>query len=337
MSSTPDVTVVMSVYNDAAYLRDSIESILRQEGVSFELIVIDDGSTDGSGTMLDEYATKDPRLRVVHQENQGLTRALISGCSMARGMYIARQDSDDISFSDRLRRLTVELDSHKEVAVVASSSAMIGPGGEFLFNKYSEAEPIDPETDTFCHGSLMFRRDAYERIGGYRSEFRAAQDVDLQFRLAEAGKVRFIHDLLYAYRIDERSISALSPLQRKLAQLAELARDARRAGEDESKVLADAARIGSAPSRANRSEPGTGNYFIGRCLHAQRDRRALPYLWASCKTRPFSLHCWLALTQAALFTKSTRGHDVTLAGIVPRRSGPDGRGGRYVRADSPTF
>lgn len=337
MNDSPDVSVVMSVYNDAAYLCDSVESILGQKGVRLEFIVIDDGSTDRSGAILDEYAAKDSRLRVVHQENQGLTISLITGCSLARGKYIARQDSDDISLSDRLRRLAIELNSHNEAAVVASSSAMIGPGGEFLFNKYSEGDSIDAQNDTFCHGSLMFRHDAYERIGGYRSDFRAAQDVDLQFRLAEAGKVRFIRDLLYAYRIDERSISALSPLQRKLAQLAELARDARRAGEDESKVLAEAARVGSIPSRASRSEPGTGNYFIGRCLYAQRDRRALPYLWASCKTRPFSLRCWLALAQAVLLTKSTRGHDVTLAGIVPRRSSPDGRSGRYVRADSPTF
>jgi glycosyltransferase involved in cell wall biosynthesis len=337
MSDTLEVTVVMSVYNDAAYLRDSIESILHQEGVSFEFIVIDDGSIDCSGAIIDEYAAKDPRLQVLHQENQGLTRSLITGCSMARGKYIARQDSDDISFSGRLRRLTLELDSHKQAAVVASSSAMIGPRGEFLFNKYSEADPIDPETDTFCHGSLMFRRDVYERFGGYRSEFSAAQDVDLQFRLAEAGQVRFIPDLLYAYRIDERSISARSPLQKRLAQVAELARDARRAGEDESKILADAARNGSAPSRAKRSEAGTGNYFIGRCLYAQRDRRALSYLWGSCKTRPFSLRYWLAFAQAVLLTKSTRGRDVTLTGIVPRKSGSPGRRGPYVHANSPTF
>src|SRR5689334_13931050 len=105
MSDYPDVSVVMSVYNDARYLRDSIESILRQEGVTLEFIVIDDGSTDGSAAILDEFATKDSRLKVVHQQNRGLTLSLISGCAMARGRYIARQDSDDISFSNRLRKL----------------------------------------------------------------------------------------------------------------------------------------------------------------------------------------------------------------------------------------
>src|SRR5882672_1865903 len=122
MSDNPDISVVMSVYNDAAYLSDSIESVLRQDGVSFEFIVIDDGSTDQSGSILNKYAANDPRLRVVHQKNQGLTASLIVGCSMARGRYIARQDSDDISFSGRLLRLSKELDSRKQTAVVASAS-----------------------------------------------------------------------------------------------------------------------------------------------------------------------------------------------------------------------
>jgi glycosyltransferase involved in cell wall biosynthesis len=337
MNDSPDVSVVMSVYNDAAYLRDSIESILRQEGVSFEFIVIDDGSTDGSGAMLDEYAAKDSRLRVVHQENQGLTRALITGCSMVRGRYIARQDSDDISLPGRLRRLAIELDSYERASVVASSSMMMGPRGEYLFNKYSEADRLVPEGDTFCHGSLMFRRDSYERIGGYRSEFRAAQDVDLQLRLAEVGQTPFIPEVLYAYRVNEDSISARSPIQRELSKLATKAQDARRGGQGETQILAEAARLSTSEVRRERSEPGTGNYFIGRCLYAQRDRRALAYLWASCKARPFSLRCWLALAQAALLTRSTRGHDVTLTGIVPCRSSLGGRSGRYVRVDSPTF
>jgi len=320
MSDSPDVSVVMSVYNDAQYLRDSIESILRQEGVKLEFIIIDDGSTDESGSILDEYATKDARLRVVHQQNQGLTLALISGCSMARGRYIARQDSDDISLSNRLRKLASVLDDNQDAALVASSSGMIGPKGEFLFNKYADTAPADPENDTYCHGSLMFRRESYEHIGGYRSEFRAAQDVDLQFRLAEVGAVHFVPDLLYVYRIEESSISARSPVQRQLARFAEQARDARRSGMSESHILADAATAASHRSSSIRSEPGTGNYFIGRCLYAQRDRRALSYLWACCKSNPASLRYWGAFAQAIVLTKSTKGFDVTLAGVVPNKS-----------------
>jgi len=320
MSDYPDVSVVMSVYNDARYLRDSIESILRQEGVTLEFIVIDDGSTDGSAAILDEFATKDSRLKVVHQQNRGLTLSLISGCAMARGRYIARQDSDDISFSNRLRKLASALDENQDAVLAASSSGMIGPNGEFLLNKYADAAPPDTQNDTFCHGSLMFRREAYERIGGYRPEFRAAQDVDLQFRLAEVGRVHFVPDLLYVYRIDESSISASSPVQRQLARFAEQARDSRRLGMSESQILADAEAAVNKRSPSVRSEPGTGNYFIGRCLYAQRDRRALSYLWGCCKSNPGSLRYWGAFAQAVLLTKSTRGYDVTLDGIVPNKS-----------------
>ena len=102
MISLPEVSIVMSVYNGACYLRAAVESVLDQQGVSFEFVVVDDGSTDESGAILDEYATRDPRLRVIHQQNTGLTQALIRGCSEARGEFIARQDADDVSLPGRL-------------------------------------------------------------------------------------------------------------------------------------------------------------------------------------------------------------------------------------------
>jgi len=339
MNDSPDVSVVMSVYNDAAYLRGSVESILRQEGVRFEFIVIDDGSTDGSAELVDEYAANDSRLRVVHQSNQGLTKSLLDGCALARGRYIARQDSDDISLSGRLSRQANELDSQPEAVIVSSRVVLMGPRGEFLLNEFSERTSVEwsDRDDTFCHGSLMFRRDAYERAGGYRPEFRAAQDVDLQLRLRELGSGRFVPELFYAHRMMEQSISSRSPIQKELSKLAIKAQDARRGGQEETQILAEAARLSTSEVRRERSEPGTGNYFIGRCLYAQRDRRALRYLWESCKTRPFSLRCWLALAQAALLTRSSRGQDVTLAGIVRRKSSVDESTGRLAREDSPTF
>ena len=329
MSDTPDVSVVMSVYNDAAYLREAVESILRQEGVSRELIVINDGSTDGSGDLLDEYARKDPSVRVLHQDNQGLTRSLIVGCSMARGRYIARQDSDDISLPGRLRRLANELDQNERLTIVSSLSALMGPGGEFLLIEPDKSAPVDPRNDTYCHGSLMFRRDAYELIGGYRAEFRAAQDVDLQFRLTEAGGIGLVPELLYAHRILDQSISSRSPIQKRLSRLAEAAREVRYSGNDESQLLAEASRISSEVG-GKRSEPGTGSYFIGRCLYARRDRRALPYLWAACANSPFSIRSWIALALAVVLTRSNQGQNVTqISGLTTIHAGKNG--GKPVR------
>ena len=92
MSGDPLISVVMSVFNDAQHVATALDSVLSQEAVDLEFIVIDDGSTDGTGQILDGYAARDPRLRVIHQENSGLTRSLIRGCNQARGKYIARQD-----------------------------------------------------------------------------------------------------------------------------------------------------------------------------------------------------------------------------------------------------
>src|SRR2546422_11093904 len=96
-SSEVDISVVLGVYNGAALLNETIESVLRQEGVKLELIAIDDGSTDDTADILTGYAARDSRVKVIHQENQGLTRALIRGCWYARGKYIARQDAGEVS------------------------------------------------------------------------------------------------------------------------------------------------------------------------------------------------------------------------------------------------
>ena len=103
-TSSPLVSVVMSVFNGGDYLQTALESVLDQEGVDFEFVVVDDGSTDGSAAKLAEIARRDARVRVIRQENAGLTRALMRGCSEARGDFVARQDGDDLSCAGRLAR-----------------------------------------------------------------------------------------------------------------------------------------------------------------------------------------------------------------------------------------
>src|SRR5450759_1549651 len=104
MSRNPEVSVVMSVYNGASHLAATLDSILSQEGVKFEFIVVNDGSSDKTGQILNDYAQRDSRVRIIHQENTGLTRALIRGCDAATGEFIARQDAGDASLPGRLAR-----------------------------------------------------------------------------------------------------------------------------------------------------------------------------------------------------------------------------------------
>ena len=120
MSGRPLVSVVMSVYNGEGYLPASLDSLLAQEGVDFEIVVVDDGSTDQSPEILENYARKDYRVRVIRQENAGLTKALARGCGEATGELVARQDADDVSFPGRLAKLTAVLRENAGVAVAAS-------------------------------------------------------------------------------------------------------------------------------------------------------------------------------------------------------------------------
>ena len=129
MSSLPDISIVMSVYNGADRLRETMESVLSQEGVSLEFIIVDDGSTDGSDVTLGNYARHDARVRILHQENQGLTRALIRGCEAAKGKYIARQDAGDISLPFRLHLQKAVLDQHEDCAFVSCWTSDDWPEG----------------------------------------------------------------------------------------------------------------------------------------------------------------------------------------------------------------
>jgi glycosyltransferase involved in cell wall biosynthesis len=313
---TPAVSVVLSVNDDKPFLTECLESVLAQHGVSFEVIAINDGSTDGSAALLDAFAARDARLRVLHQPNAGLTRALICGCAMARGHFIARQDADDISFPGRLARLAAVLDAHPKVVLVASSTVMFGPRGELL--SPWAAIGSGPQRDTSSHGTWMFRRDAYKQVGGYRPQFRAAQDVDLRLRFETHGEVRVLPDVLYAWRIHEGQTSATSPIQKRLSRLAHEAGARRRRGLDDADVLAEAARLSAEHGTGTRSEPGTGDYFAGRCLVALGDRRAVTYLWRACQREPARVGRWLALGQALLATRSSCGFDVAATGITPR-------------------
>src|SRR5262245_47015027 len=132
MNTNPEVSVVMSVHNGASHLVATLDSILSQEGVELEFIAVNDGSTDKSAQILDDYAQRDDRMRVVHQDNTGLTVALIRGCGIARGEFIARQDVGDVSLPGRLARQRAILDAEPAVVMVSCATRFVGPADEEL-------------------------------------------------------------------------------------------------------------------------------------------------------------------------------------------------------------
>src|SRR5918996_2481069 len=118
MISTPKVSVVMPAYNAAVYLDEAVTSILNQTFREFEFIVINDGSTDDTVSILDKYEKSDSRIRVYHQENQGMIAALNRGCRLARGKYIARMDADDISLPRRFERQLEFMEGHPQIGIL---------------------------------------------------------------------------------------------------------------------------------------------------------------------------------------------------------------------------
>ena len=302
------ISVVMSVYNGAALLRETLDSILAQEDADFELVAIDDGSNDDSGRILDDYAARDPRVRVLHQANQGLTRALIAGCAAARGRYIARHDAGDLSHPRRLITQQRMLDADADVVFVSCATQFAGPELEPLWIMKPRASFIpttivDPTRPGFLtegpthHGSAMFRREAYERANGYRAAFYYGQDYDLWYRLASLGAFQSSSEVLYTARITPDSISTEArKRQEQLARLSRRAFELRLEGKDESEVLAQASALGRVRSKGKHSR-ASGLYFIGEALRRNRDPRAGSYLRQSIVTWPWSVRAWLRYLQ----------------------------------------
>jgi glycosyltransferase involved in cell wall biosynthesis len=302
----------MSVHNGAARLRESMDSILAQKEADFELVVVNDGSTDEATPILRGYAASDPRIRLVEQGNTGLTVALARGCAIARGRYIARQDAGDLSLSGRLVAQKAALDEDEEVSFVSCWTEFIGPGGEFLFLekgtgkaregtrilcRENESATIDGPTH---HGSVMFRKRAYQEAGGYRREFYFAQDWDLWYRLAEVGKFRMIPRTLYQAAVRPGSISGnYRDAQGRFAALARAALLQRLHGQSEKGVLRETATIRSQVESEDPSPHSEAAwlYFIGECLRRNGDPRAWFYLWKSARKNPLELRSWIRLAQ----------------------------------------
>jgi GT2 family glycosyltransferase len=309
------ISVVMGVYNGEALLGATLDSILSQAEGDFECIVVDDGSTDDTPRILAAYAVLDARVRIIRQENRGLTRALIAGCAASQGTYIARHDAGDLSDPRRLALQRLVLDKNPEVVFVSSATRFAGPELEPLYVARSTGRALeaafildlaDPRTlidGPTHHGSVMFRRDAYERAGGYRAAFYYGQDFDLWYRLAQLGKFQAIDEVLYTARITPDSISSgARALQERIARLSRAALEARLRGESDEAIVSEAATI--RPAHASGfCRRARGLYFIGEALRRKGDARARRYLAASIRACPWSARGWLRYLQALLFLR----------------------------------
>lgn len=214
----PQISVVMGVYNEQGCLKHSIESVLSQQGVTLELLVINDGSTDRSERIIQKYCEADSRVTLINQNNFGLTQSLINGCRHAKGEYIARQDAGDISLPGRLEAQLKAFKHDKSLALVSTGTVFIAPDGEpfnpTIQSRHDASEGLKQWTLESLkgpphHGSVMFRRDIYNQVNGYREPFLVAQDIDLWTRMIAFGGHHSLPTIYYEAKADQGSISHL--------------------------------------------------------------------------------------------------------------------------------
>jgi len=292
------LSVVMSVYNGARQLAATMDSILGQTERDFEVVAVDDGSTDETPAILAGYAARDSRVRVISQPNSGLTRALIRGCAEARGEVIARHDCGDRSAPRRFAEQLALLEQQGHV-LVSCATRFVDEDGDLLYDVTADGATVRHSllTDGVRHigalphhGSAMFRRDAYLAAGGYRPQFRVAQDLDLWIRMAKLGTIGVDDELLYEATFAPRSISGSSrAAQLELTELAVALRD----GGDPDTLLLAAEQVAPAPVTPHGEAAAL--YFIGRCLLRQRNPKGRQYLRAAVQKNPWHWKAWVSL------------------------------------------
>jgi glycosyltransferase involved in cell wall biosynthesis len=211
----PTVSVIMTVYNGETHIRASVDALLAQTLHDFELIVVDDGSTDRTPEILASY--DDPRIRVVRNErNLGPYGSANRGIELARGEFIARNDADDVSLPERLERQVQAFRERPKAALVSTEYRMIDEHGDVVTRLGTSDRAAHPDVIAWnlmfynhvgAHSQVMFRREDARAVGGYPLENRYSQDYAMWLLLSERGQVVVLPQVLLEYRMHERNIT----------------------------------------------------------------------------------------------------------------------------------
>ncbi len=210
LTPAPCVSVVMSVHNAEKTVEDSVRSILAQTYKNFEFIIIEDGSTDSSRKLLVRLAQEDNRIKLILQENTGLTVALNRACTFVNGSLIARHDADDYALPDRFS-LQVQAFLDDPALLLLGSNAMdLYPDHTEKPWGYHDEQAIQKIVrlcTPFPHATAMMRTEAFRQLGGYDESYQTAQDTELWMRFAKAGKIAMLPQPLIRRSVHHAAIS----------------------------------------------------------------------------------------------------------------------------------
>ncbi len=220
--SVPALAVVMAVHDGERYLADALASVLAQSFDDFELVVVDDGSSDRSAVIV--RATSDRRVSVLSQPRAGLTVSLNRAVAASRAPLLARMDADDVALPERFARQFAFLAAHPDVGLLGTACREIDAAGVSL------RDIVPPEDDAalrralvranpFVHASVMMRRDAFVRAGGYDGSLAVAQDYDLWFRMSRLTRMANLPEPLLLRRMHEGQVSIARERERLHAEV----------------------------------------------------------------------------------------------------------------------
>jgi len=212
--SSPRVSIVVPIFNGEAFLETMVETVLHQSFEDFELILVDDGSTDGSADIVRRAAASSTRVIVVSQENRGLAGARNRGIEESRGEYIAFLDQDDRWLRSKLQRQVDFLDAHPKAAMVSCYSALVDEEGRMLgwpFGGRARENAYHQllEWDFVSGGSVaMIRRECLDRVGLFDTRLRAREDWDMWIRIARHFPVGTVPRVLVGYTRSQNNMSS---------------------------------------------------------------------------------------------------------------------------------
>lgn len=235
--AVPEVSVLIPVRNGERYLAEALDGMLADDTPTREVIIVDDGSSDGTAAILEARAARDRRIVAVRQPPTGVVAAQELARRHAQAPLIARLDADDIAYPGRLARQVAAFRAEPALVLLGSAVDRIDERGTrngliSYATSHEELVAILPRANAFVHSSIMMRSEAVAAAGGYRSLFSGSEDYDLWLRLAERGRIGNLADRLGAYRVHNQSFSERWRLRQTFsAALARRCAALRRAGQ----------------------------------------------------------------------------------------------------------
>ena len=210
LQSIPRVSVILPAYNAEKTIFSSVDSILKQTYLDFELIIIDDGSKDKTKEIISNI--KDERIRFISRENKGLGNTLNEMINLSNGQLIARMDADDIAHVDRIKLQVEKFHDNPQLSILGGQINFLV--NDTIFNRADmplNHQEIRRELMNgrfpICHPAIMFRKDFANKVGGYRVGG-AGEDLDFFLRMSEIGEITNLPEKILTYRMELNSLSS---------------------------------------------------------------------------------------------------------------------------------